>query len=116
MPSFQRFDDSFTLGMSTFRVAEAKVMARAISTSRKRPDTPQIGAGHTRCGNTWTVRRTSPGATVVLGAILSVGALLGATAIVVWAHPGTTGRVVIVAVAFAVAIVGGVMMLKDLTP
>ena len=62
------------------------------------------------------MRRTSPGATVVLGAILSVGALLGATAIVVWAHPDTTVRVVIVAVAFAVAIVGGIMMLKDLTP
>jgi hypothetical protein len=45
-----------------------------------------------------------------------VGALLGATAIIVWAHPGTTARVIIVAVAFVVAIIGGVMMLKDLTP
>jgi hypothetical protein len=31
-------------------------------------------------------------------------------------HPGTTARLIIVAVAFFVAIVGGVMMLKDLTP
>lgn len=62
------------------------------------------------------MRRTSPGATVVLGAVLSVAALLGSTAIIVWTQPGTTARVVIVAVAFVVAIVGGVMMLKDLTP
>ncbi|MDT4913330.1 MAG: hypothetical protein QOC66_2458 [Pseudonocardiales bacterium] len=61
------------------------------------------------------MRKTSPGATVALGAILSVGALLSATAVIVWAHPGTTARVVIVAVAFLAAIVGGVMMLKDLT-
>jgi hypothetical protein len=53
---------------------------------------------------------------VALGAVLSVGALLDATAVVVWAHPGTTGRVVIVAIALVVAIIGGVMMLKDLTP
>lgn len=62
------------------------------------------------------MRRTSPGATVALGAVLSVGALLGATAVVVWAHPGTTGRVVVVAIALVLAIIGGVMMLKDLTP
>jgi hypothetical protein len=54
--------------------------------------------------------------TVALGALLSVGAVLGATAVVVWAHPGSTARIVIVAVAFLVAILGGVMMLKDLTP
>jgi hypothetical protein len=69
-----------------------------------------------RCGNPYIVQRTSPGATVALGAILSVGALVGATAAVVLAHPDTTVRVVIVAVAFALAIVGGIMMLKDLTP
>jgi hypothetical protein len=62
------------------------------------------------------MQRSSPGATVVLGAVLSVGALLGSTAIIVWMHPGSTARIVIVAVAFLVAIVGGVMMLKDLTP
>jgi hypothetical protein len=61
------------------------------------------------------VRRTSPGATVALGAVVSVTALLGATAIIVWASPGATARVVIVAVAFVVAIAGAVMMLKDLT-
>jgi hypothetical protein len=62
------------------------------------------------------VKRTSPGTTVVLGAVLSVGALLGATGIIVWTHPGSTARIVIVGIAFLVAIVGGVMMLKDLTP
>jgi hypothetical protein len=60
--------------------------------------------------------RTSPGTTVVLGAVLSLVALVGSTAVIVWAHPDTTGRVVVVAVAFVIAIVGGVMMLKDLTP
>jgi hypothetical protein len=58
----------------------------------------------------------SPGTTVALGAVLSVGALVGSTAVVVLAHPDTTVRIVIVAVALALAIVGGVMMLKDLTP
>jgi hypothetical protein len=62
------------------------------------------------------MQRTSPGVTVALGAILSVGALLGSTAVIVLAHPSTTARIVVVAVAFVVAIVGGVMMLKDLTP
>jgi hypothetical protein len=62
------------------------------------------------------VRKPSPVVTVALGALLSVGAVLGATAVVVWAHPGSTARIVIVAVAFLVAILGGVMMLKDLTP
>lgn len=54
--------------------------------------------------------------TVALGAMLSVGALLGATAVIVWGHPATTARLVIVGIAFVAAIVGGVMMLKDLTP
>jgi hypothetical protein len=62
------------------------------------------------------MQRTSPGTTVALGAVLSIGALLGATGLIVWTHPGSTARIVIVAIAFLVAIVGGVMMLKDLTP
>jgi hypothetical protein len=62
------------------------------------------------------VRKRSPGATVVAGAIVSLIALVGSTAVIVWAHPGTTARIVIVGVAFGLAIVGGVMMLKDLTP
>ena len=62
------------------------------------------------------MRRPSPGTTVFLGAVLSIGALLGATAVIVWAHPSSSARIVIVAVAFVLAIVGGVMMLKDLTP
>jgi hypothetical protein len=48
--------------------------------------------------------------------VLSVAALLGSTAIILLAHPDATTRVIIVAVAMVVAIVGGVMMLKDLTP
>jgi hypothetical protein len=62
------------------------------------------------------MQRTSPGTTVVLGAALSVAALLGSTGLIVWTHPSTGARVLIVAVAFVLAIVGGVMMLKDLTP
>ena len=77
---------------------------------------PDIGGALYSNGDADIMRRTSPGATVVLGAVLSVAALLGSTAIIEWTHPGTTARVVIVAVAFVVAIVGGVMMLKDLTP
>jgi len=53
---------------------------------------------------------------VALGALLSVGALVGATLVITLAHPSSSVRIVIVAIAFAVAIVGGVMMLKDLTP
>ena len=62
------------------------------------------------------MREPSPGTTVFLGAVLSVGALLGATAVVVLAHPSSSARIVIVAAAFVLAIVGRVMMLKDLTP
>ena len=62
------------------------------------------------------MRKTSPATTVAAGAVVSLAALLGSTAIIVWAHPGSTARVVIVAVAMFVAVVGGVMMLKDLTP
>jgi hypothetical protein len=62
------------------------------------------------------MQRASPGTTVALGALLSVGALLGATGLIVGLHPGSTARIVIVAIALLVAIVGGVMMLKDLTP
>jgi hypothetical protein len=47
---------------------------------------------------------------------VSLLALVGSTAIIVWAHPGSTARIVIVGVAFVLAIVGAVMMLKDLTP
>lgn len=53
---------------------------------------------------------------MALGALVSVGALVGSTVLVVETHPDTAIRIVIVAVAFLVAIVGGVMMLKDLTP
>ena len=67
-------------------------------------------------GEARPVRKTSPAGTVAVGAALSVGALLGATGIIVLAHPGSTARIVIVGVAFLVAIAGGVMMLKDLTP
>lgn len=62
------------------------------------------------------MRKTSPGTTVVAGAVVSLLALVGSTAIIVWAHPGSTARIVIVGVAFVLAIVGAVMMLKDLTP
>lgn len=62
------------------------------------------------------MRRTSPAATVALGAVLSVGALLGATAVIALARPGSTARFAIVGVAFVLVIVGAYMMLKDLTP
>ena len=62
------------------------------------------------------MRKISPGTTVMLGAVLSVGALVGSTLLIVATHPDSTGRIVIVGIAFIVAIVGGVMMLKDLTP
>lgn len=60
--------------------------------------------------------RRSPGTTVALGALISLGALVGSTAVIVWARPDTAIRVVVVAVALVLAVVGGVMMLKDLTP
>jgi hypothetical protein len=62
------------------------------------------------------VPKTSPGVTVAIGAVLSVGALIGSTVIIVAAQPSSAVRIVVVAVALVVAIVGGVLMLKDLTP
>jgi hypothetical protein len=53
---------------------------------------------------------------VAVGAVLSLSAVLGSTALIALAHPGSTARIIIVAVALVVAILGGVMMLKDLTP
>ena len=61
------------------------------------------------------MRRPSPGLTVALGAVLSVGALLGATALILGTRPGTAARVIIVGLAMVLAVVGGVTMLKDLT-
>lgn len=62
------------------------------------------------------MRRPSPAVTVAIGALISLAALIGSTAIIVLAHPGPTARFVIVGVALVVATVGAVMMLKDLTP
>ena len=54
--------------------------------------------------------------TVAIGAVISLAALIGSTAIILLAHPGSTARFVIVGVALVVAAVGAVMMSKDLTP
>jgi hypothetical protein len=45
-----------------------------------------------------------------------VAALVGSTTTIVLAHPGSAARFIIVGVALLLATVGGVMMLKDLTP
>ena len=60
--------------------------------------------------------KPKPEFTVAAGAVLSIAALLTAVALISWAHPTWDERVGIVVAAMIAGLVGGTMMLKDLTP
>ncbi len=53
------------------------------------------------------------GRTVVLGAVLSVAALIAMVAVTAWWDPGTVVRAVVLGLSAVAVIVGGVFMLRD---
>ncbi len=58
---------------------------------------------------------TPEGRTVVLGAVLAVGAMLAAVSVTAWSHPAPVVRALVLALAAVAAVAGSVLMLRDLS-